>query len=82
MDECKSLVHGGLPERQHGRQELTLVHLSAQRKRFLLDRGRVYGLFRGRLGAYKGVLRGITGYYGVLRGVQGMFLFKKQLRLS
>jgi hypothetical protein len=28
-------------------QGLTLVHFSAQRKRFLWDRGCTYGLFRG-----------------------------------
>ena len=39
-------------------QGLTLVHSSAQRKRFLWDRACVYGLFGGCSG-------GVRGYYGV-----------------
>ena len=34
----------------HGRQGLTLLHFSAQRKRFLWDRGCISGLFMGCLG--------------------------------
>jgi hypothetical protein len=41
-------------------QGLTLVHFSAQRKRFLWDRGRIQGLFMG-------CLRDVMGYQGVLR---------------
>jgi len=37
------------------RQGLTLVQFSAQRKRFLLDRGCIYGFF-------KGCVAGVTGY--------------------
>jgi len=43
-----------------GRQELTLVHLSAQRKRFLVARGCVEGLFRESLG-------GVRECWGVFR---------------
>ena len=35
-------------------QGLTLVQFPAQRKRFLADWGRVWGLFRGRLGDFRG----------------------------
>jgi hypothetical protein len=35
------------PILQRRRQGLTLAHVSAQRKRFLLDRGYIYGLFTG-----------------------------------
>ena len=35
-------------------QGLTLVHFSAQRKRFLWDRGCTYGLFEGFLGGVGG----------------------------
>ena len=42
------------------RQGLTLVHYSAQRKRFLWDRGCVQRLFRG-------CLRDVKRYQGVLR---------------
>ena len=35
-------------------QGLTLVHFSAQRKRFLWDRGCISGLSRGCLGAFRG----------------------------
>jgi len=41
----------------HGRpwrQGLTLVHLSAQRKRFLWDKGCISGWFRGRVGGVNG----------------------------
>ena len=44
-------------------QGLTLVHFSAQRKRFLRDRGCVQGLFRGCLGGvreWEGVYRVCT----------------------
>jgi hypothetical protein len=49
-------------------QGLTLAHFSAQLKRFLLDKGCVWGLFRGCLGA-------VWGCQGVLGSVQGVFLF-------
>jgi len=39
-------------------QGLTLVHFSAQRERFLWDRGCIEGLSRGCLG-------GVRGYWGV-----------------
>jgi len=42
------------------RQGLTLVHFSAQRKRFLWDKGCNWGLFRGCSG-------GVEGYEGVFR---------------
>jgi hypothetical protein len=35
-------------------QGLTLIHSSAQRKRFLWDRGCVEGLFRGIIAGFKG----------------------------
>ena len=41
-------------------QGLTLVHLSAQRKRFLWERGCTYGVCMGCLG-------GVRGYQGVNR---------------
>jgi len=54
-----------------GRQGLTLVHFSAQRKRCLWDRGCILGLFR----EYTG---GAMGIRGCLRCV----LFQLRLRLS
>ena len=49
------------------RQGLTLVHFSAQRKRFLWDRGCIEGLFRGCcVGVYE-VLGDVGGLKGVLR---------------
>ena len=42
------------------RQRLTLVQLSAQRERFLWDRGCIKGLLRDYLG-------GVGGYQGVIR---------------
>jgi len=42
-------------------QGLTLVHFSAQRKRFLWDRGYILGLFWG----CSGCLRGYEGVYRV-----------------
>jgi len=47
---------------------LTLLHFSAQGKRFLWDRGCVWGLFRG--------------CWGILWGVNRVFLCQKRLRLS
>jgi len=41
-------------------QGLTLVHFSAQRERFLWDRGCLWGLFRG-------CLAGVRDHYGVFR---------------
>jgi hypothetical protein len=35
-------------------QGLTLVHVSAKRKRFLWDRGYIQGLFMGCLGRFRG----------------------------
>jgi len=55
-------------------QGLTLVHFSAQRKRFLWDRGCIEGLFRG----CSGGLRGSGG----IRGCVGCILCQKRLRLS
>jgi len=46
-------------------QELTLVHFSAQRKRFLWHRGCSQGLFRGYLG-------GVRGHFGVLKVCSGV----------
>jgi hypothetical protein len=40
-----------LVEMSAARQGLTLVHVSAQLKRFLWDRGRIQGLLRGSKGA-------------------------------
>jgi len=48
-------LHGATNE-----QGLILVHLSAQRKRFLWSRGCIKGLFRGSV-------RGIRGYQGLCR---------------
>ena len=45
-------------------QGLTLVQFSAQRKRFLSDRGCIWGLFRGCL--------------GVIGGVQGIFCVRNR----
>jgi hypothetical protein len=50
------------------RQGLTLVHSLAQRKRFLLDRGYIQGLFRECLGVAEGV-------FGVLGDVKDVFYF-------
>jgi hypothetical protein len=50
-------------------QGVTLVHLSAPRKRFLWDRG----AFSGCLERVYGVFRGIMGYQGITRGVQSNF---------
>ena len=47
-------------------QGLTLVHFSAQRKRFLWDRGCIEGLFRG-------CSAGVWEVLGVLGGVKGAF---------
>ena len=44
----------------HSRQGLTLVHFSAQRKRFRWDLGCMQGLFRG-------CLEGVKGHYGAFR---------------
>ena len=41
-------------------QGLTLIHFSAQRKRFLWDKGCLFELFKGCLG-------GVRGYEGVFR---------------
>jgi len=49
-------------------QGLTLVHVSAQRKRFLWDRGCIYELFKGALWGTRGMLR--------------VYLCQKRLRLS
>jgi len=46
------------PRLATGRQGLTLVHFSAQLKRFLWERGCIYGLFRGYTG-------GVREYEGV-----------------
>ena len=72
MDECKPLptsssVSSAAPRaatsarmcRSAPRQGLSLVHFSAQRKRFLWDRGCIKGLFRG-------CLDGVRGYQGLL----------------
>ena len=49
-------VHGaGQGLGPQGRQALTLVHFSAQRKRFRWDWGCIQGLFRGCQGASRGV---------------------------
>jgi hypothetical protein len=45
-----------------GRQGLTLVHFSAQLKRFLWDRG----AFRGRSGGALEVSEGMKGYLGCI----------------
>ena len=63
MDECKPLPSSRnqstpLSSVSAVRQGLTLVHFSAQRERFLWDRGCAQGLFGGCLG-------GVWGYYGV-----------------
>jgi len=47
----------------HG-QGLTFAHFSAQRKRFVWDRGCIQGLFRGCVG-------GAREYYGVLGSIRG-----------
>jgi len=52
-------------------QGVTLVHFSAQRKRFLWDRGWIWELFRMCLG-------GVRGYHGIYR----VFLSEKRLRSS
>jgi len=44
-------------------QGLTLVHFSAQRKRFMWDRGCTQGLVRGCLGVYSGVLGGVQDVF-------------------
>ena len=49
----------------------TLVHFSAQRKRFLWHRGCVQGLFKGEF----------RGCQGVLGSVEGVFLWQTRLRL-
>jgi len=54
-----------------GNQGLTLVHVSAQRKRFVWDRGAFRGEFRGCLG-------GVRGF----EGCRGCVLCQKRLRLS
>jgi hypothetical protein len=56
-------------------QGLTLVHFSAQRKRFLWNRGCVWLLFRGCLGAVEGGL-------GSMKGCLEYALCQKRLRLS
>ena len=53
-------------------QGLTFVNFSAQRKRFLWDRGCVYALFRD-------CSSGVREYQGLFEGV---FLCQKRLRLS
>ena len=66
--------HGGL----RVRQGLTLLHISAQRKRFLGDRGCNQGLFKRCLG-------GVRGYQGVSGGISvylWCILCQKRLRLS
>jgi len=45
-------------------QGLTLVHLSAQRKRFVRDRGCMQGLLRG----CQGYLVGVWGVFCVING--------------
>jgi hypothetical protein len=52
-------------------QALTLVHVSAQHKRFLWDRGHVQGLHRG-------CLRGVRGHKGCL----GCIACQKRLKFS
>ena len=54
-----------------GLQGLTLVHFSAQHKRFLWDRGVFTGCVVG--------AQGLTGYF---RGGSGCILSQKRLRLS
>jgi len=49
LDEAADSVR-----RQREGQALTLVHFSAQLKRFLLDRGCMYGLFKECLGGDRG----------------------------
>ena len=56
-------------------QGLTLVHLSAQRKRFRLDRGCIQGVCTG-------WLRGVFGAFRGIRGCLECILYQKQLRLS
>ena len=56
-------------------QGLTLVHFSAQLKRFLWHRGCTVGVFRGSLGGVYEMLEGIMGYLGCI-------LCQKRLRLS
>ena len=48
MDECKPLPLSARanPLMRREYQGRTLVHLSAQRKRFLWDKQYIYGLFR------------------------------------
>ena len=66
-NDCSPLREGdgdvgpGQARRAAGRRQgLTLVHFSAQLKRFLWDRGCIQALFRGGAG-------GIRGYCGVCR---------------
>ena len=63
MDECKPRVLGRAYQRAGMcgeaweaclQQGLTLVHFSAQRKRYLWDKGCIEGLFRGCLGGVRG----------------------------
>jgi hypothetical protein len=54
---------------------VTFVHFSAQRERFLRDRGCIERLFRGCLGA-------VRGYKGVYMVYTGCVLCQKRLRLS
>ena len=54
-----------------GGQGLTLVHFSAQRKRFLRERGCIQGLFRG-----------VQEVSGGMRGCLDRILCQKRLRLS
>jgi hypothetical protein len=54
---------GGFTTAEGYGQGLTLVHLLAQRKRFLWDRVCVYGLLRGSL-------QGVRGCEGLLGGVR------------
>jgi len=48
-------------------QGLTLLHLSAQRERFLWDRGCIWVLCRGSLGGVRGY-EGILGVFCVRNG--------------
>ena len=57
------------------RQGLTLVHVSAQRERFLWDRVCFQGLCTGCPG-------GVYEVFGSIRGRLGCILCQKRLRLS
>jgi len=47
------------------KQGLTLLHFSAQRKRYLWDRGCIEGLFRVYFAGVSVVSGGVRGYWGV-----------------